>query len=65
MSDTESPKLCAVCGKPAVHFTVQAYEHRDSLGEFSHGPRDEFGKRYYCKEHVPHIHGEPLEDRLG
>lgn len=57
--------FCSVCGVPVTSFTVQDGVHRDEdTGELINDARGELGRRYYCKEHMPHLHAEPLEDRI-
>lgn len=64
MIATKPPESCSICGKPATLFTTQIADTVDSAGELQHGPENVFHKKFYCKEHLPRLHGEPLEDRI-
>jgi hypothetical protein len=55
---------CVICGAPATHCMAPTVEERDDAGELRQG-QEQVVRRYYCERHRPHIHGEPLEDRLG
>ena len=62
MSEAEL-HLCSICGVPTTTFTAHGAERRDGAGELHSAPA-RTDKRYYCKEHLPHLHSERLEDRI-
>ena len=54
---------CSICGVPTTTFAAQGVERRDGSGELHSDPA-RADKRYYCKQHMPHLHSERLEDRI-
>jgi hypothetical protein len=55
---------CSVCGTPTTRFVVETVESRDDTGEIHAQPEPQSGKRYFCDQHLPRLHSEPLEDRI-
>ena len=54
---------CSICGVPTTTFTAHGVERRDGAGELRDDPAGG-DRRYYCKQHMPHLHSERLEDRI-
>jgi hypothetical protein len=64
MTAAEAPQVCSVCGRPATHFIAVARERADGADEPLGDHSAETIGRYFCDQHRPRLHLEPLEERI-